>query len=432
MTLPLYTLEQYRKKVAPRTLADFATERQEVIRIIEEVRRRGDAALQDYTRRFDGVFLDRFKVSEAEYAAAEKAVAPELVEAIRGAQENIARFHRRQVERSWWESGPGWLAGQRLLPLRSVGAYVPGGTAAYPSSVLMTVVPARVAGVKEIYLCTPPDAEGKIHPLTLLAAKLAGVTAVFKVGGAQAVAALAYGTETIPAVQKIVGPGNIFVTLAKREVYGTVGIDLLAGPSEIVIVADEAAEPSYIAADLLSQAEHDPLAAPILVSCSRVLAEAVRREIEAQLARLPRREIAEKALRGQGAAILVPSLAEAWAVVNELAPEHLELHLTDPWSHLDQIENAGAIFIGPLTPEPVGDYWAGSNHVLPTGRGACYASPLGVPDFLKRSHVVYYSAAALRYAAPHVEALARAEGLEAHARAIAIRRMDIFDPQRQD
>ncbi|HOL17417.1 MAG TPA: histidinol dehydrogenase, partial [Bacillota bacterium] len=284
----------------------------------------------------------------------------------------------------------------------------------------------------EIYLCTPPDAQGKIHPLTLLAAKLAGATAVFKAGGAQAVAALAYGTETIPAVQKIVGPGNIYVTLAKREVYGTVGIDLLAGPSEIVVVADETAEPSFIAADLLSQAEHDPLAAPILVTCSRLLAEAVSREIEAQLARLPRREIAEKALRGQGAAILVPSLAEAWAIVNELAPEHLELHLADPWSHLDQIENAGAIFLGPHTPEPLGDYWAGSNHVLPTGRGACYASPLGVPDFLKRSHVVYYSASALRHAAPHVEALARAEGLEAHARAVAARRRDQFDPQRQD
>ena len=275
---------------------------------------------------------------------------------------------------------------------------------------------------KARHLCTPPGRDGAVHPLTLLAARNAGAGAVFKVGGAQAVAALAYGTETIPPVQKIVGPGNLYVTLAKREVFGQVGIDLQAGPSEIVVVADGAAEPAYIAADLLSQAEHDILSRSLLVTPSRPLAERVVAELAEQLARLPRRETAERSLGERGAVILVDSLEEAWPVVNELAPEHLELHLADPWRCLDRIENAGAVFIGAHTPEPLGDYWAGPNHVLPTGGAARYASPLGVADFMKRTNLVYYTAAALDAAAPQVELLARAEGLEAHARAVAVRR----------
>lgn len=432
MPLPLCSYDQYKEKSVFRPLIDFAAEREEVCRIIEAVRRQGDAALAEYTQRFDGVVPGNLRVTEAEFAAAEQAVEPELAEALRGALENIERFHRRQLDNSWWDAGPGWVVGQRSLPLRSVGAYVPGGTAAYPSSVLMTVVPAWVAGVKEIYLCTPPGPQGEIHPLTLVAARAAGAAAVFKIGGAQAIAALAYGTETIPAVQKIVGPGNLYVTLAKREVFGTVGIDILAGPSEIVVVADGEADAACIAADLLSQAEHDPLSRPILVTPSAALVKSVNQELIKQLSDLPRRQTAETALRRQGAAILLSSLDEAWPVVNELAPEHLELHLTDPWPYLSEIENAGAIFLGPHTPEALGDYWAGSNHVLPTGGSARYASPLGVPDFMKRTHILYYTAEALQKAAPQVEALARAEGLEAHARAIAIRRKRNNGSQRND
>jgi len=425
MLLPVYdSLFSYLEKRSPFNLDDYAAERETVREIIDAVRRCGDAAVKEYTARYDGAVLDDLRVSEAEFKAAEKAVEPSLLETLRQAKENIEKFHRRQLRSSWGESAPGILAGQRLRPLRSAGAYVPGGTAAYPSSVLMTVLPARVAGVKEIYLCSPPGADGKLHPLTLLAAREAGATAVFKAGGAQAVAALAWGTESIPAVSKIVGPGNIYVTLAKRELYGRVGIDLLAGPSEIAVVADAQANAAFIAADLLSQAEHDILARPLLITTSKELLRRVEEELERQLQELPRREIAARSLKEQGAALLAGSLAEAWQAVNELAPEHLELHIADPWAHLDAIENAGAVFIGPWTPEAAGDYWAGSNHVLPTGGTARYASPLGVADFMKSTHFVYYSAAALAGAAAHIERLARAEGLEGHARAVAIRRHD--------
>lgn len=425
MLLPLYdSLASYLETRRCFTLDDYAAERETVREIIAAVRQRGDAAVKEYTALYDGAALNDLRVSEAELKTAEKAVEPSLLEALREAKENIENFHRRQLRSSWWESGPGCLVGQRIRPLCSAGAYVPGGTAAYPSSVLMTVLPARVAGVKEIYLCTPPGADGKVPPLTLLAAREAGATAVFKAGGAQAVAAMACGTETIPAVSKIVGPGNIYVTLAKRELYGCVGIDLLAGPSEIVVVADAQANPAYIAADLLSQAEHDILARPLLLTTSPELARQVERELQAQLRELPRREIAGRSLKEQGAALLVATLAEAWQAVNELAPEHLELQVADPWSHLEAIENAGAVFIGPGTPEAAGDYWAGSNHVLPTGGTARYASPLGVADFMKSTHFVYYSVAALAEAAPQIERLARAEGLEGHARAVAMRRRD--------
>ncbi len=425
MLLPLYdSLAAYREKVRSFNLDDYTAERESVRRIIAAVRQRGDEAVKEYTLRYDGAAISDLRAGEAEFERAEKAVDPSVLDALRAAKKNIEAFHRRQLQSSWWESGPGRLTGQRIRPLRSVGAYVPGGTAAYPSSVLMTVLPAQVAGVEEIYICTPPGAGGEVPPLTLLAAREAGAAAVFKAGGAQAVAALACGTETIPAVSKIVGPGNIYVTLAKRELYGRVGIDLLAGPSEIVVVADAQANALYIAADLISQAEHDILARPVLITTSAELARQVRRELEAQLRELPRRDIAGRSLKEQGAALIVGTLEEAWQAVNDLAPEHLELQIDHPWSHLDAIENAGAVFIGPCTPEALGDYWAGSNHVLPTGGTARYASPLGVGDFVKSTHYIYYSAAALAGAAPQIERLARAEGLEGHARAAVLRRDD--------
>ncbi|HHW73977.1 MAG TPA: histidinol dehydrogenase [Firmicutes bacterium] len=423
MPLPFFnSLDSFLKEREPFCLDDYGAERESVRKILDAVRRGGDGALKELTARFEGAVLKELRVSEAEMESAAGAVEPSLAAALREAKENIERFHRRQLPSSWWESGPGRLVGERVRPLERVGAYIPGGTAAYPSSVLMTALPAQVAGVKEIYLCTPPAKDGTVPPLTLLAAREAGATAVFKIGGAQAIAALAYGTATVPAVDKIVGPGNIYVTLAKRELYGRVGIDLLAGPSEIVVVADGGADPAFVAADLLSQAEHDTLARPILITTCADLARQVRRELREQLETLPRKEIAERSLKEQGAAVLVGDLGEAWRAVNELAPEHLELQVADPWDHLDAIENAGAIFIGPHAPEPLGDYWAGSNHVLPTGGTARYASSLGVEDFVKRSHLIYYSAAALAGAAPQIDQLARAEGLGAHARAVTIRR----------
>ncbi len=425
MLLPLYdSPDSYLKEGKSFNLDDYAAERERVCQIIAAVRRRGDCAVKEYTALYDGVDISDLRVSEAEFERAGKAVEPSILEALREAKKNIEAFHRRQLQSSWWESGPGCITGQRIRPLRSVGAYVPGGTAAYPSSVLMTVLPAQVAGVKEIYLCTPPGSQGVVHPLTLLAAREAGAAAVFKAGGAQAIAALACGTETVPAVSKIVGPGNIYVTLAKRELYGCVGIDLLAGPSEIVVVADGGANAVYVAADLISQAEHDILARPVLITTSEELIRQVRRELQEQLRELPRREIARRSLEEQGAVLLVDTLEAAWQAVNALAPEHLELQIDHPWSHLDAIENAGAVFIGPCSPEALGDYWAGSNHVLPTGGTARYASPLGVGDFMKSTHFVYYSAAALAGAAPQIERLARAEGLEGHARAVALRRHD--------
>lgn len=424
MPLSICSFEQYQKDHPAVSLDAYSTERSEVLEIIENVRQNGDAALFDYTEKFDQTRLKQLRVSEEELFQAAESVDPFLLEAVREAMNNIERFHRHQLENNWWENGPGWLAGQRTTALQRAGAYIPGGTAAYPSSVLMTVIPARVAGVSEIYLCTPPDSSGAVNSLTLAAAREAGATAVYKVGGAQAVAAMAYGTESIPAVQKIVGPGNIYVTLAKREVYGQVGIDMLAGPSEIVIVAEEVAKPAYIAADLLSQAEHDPLSRSILITPSELLARSVIENLEEQLETLPRKEVAIQSLKKQGAVILIPDLDHAWPVVNQLSPEHLELHLDDAWRYLDYIKSAGAIFIGQYTPESVGDYWAGSNHVLPTGAAARYASPLGVNDFLKRSHVISYSASALQQSAGQIAALARAEGLEAHARAVLLRRQE--------
>jgi histidinol dehydrogenase len=358
MPLSIYSYEQYRQANAVNTPVFPAEKRSQVLEIIDTVRRKGDSALFDYTKQFDGAVLDELKISAAELKAACLEVDSGLLAVIRQAAANIEKFHRRQLREEWWEEESGLLVGQRYLPLQSVGAYVPGGTAAYPSSVLMTVIPARVAGVKEIIVCTPPDKNGRVNPLTLAAASEVGATAVYRVGGAQAIAAMAYGTETIPQVQKIVGPGNIYVTLAKKELYGQVGIDMLAGPSEIVIVADHQAKPSFIAADLLSQAEHDPFSKPILITISEELANLVLNEIEEQLLTLPRREIADASLTNQGAIILVAALEDVWPVVNDLAPEHLELQIKEAWRYLDQVTSAGAVFVGPYTPEPLGDYWA--------------------------------------------------------------------------
>lgn len=422
MAIPLYTPRQFRENRPVVSPVDYPEEKKQVEAIVEAVRRGKDAALKEYTKKFDGAVLEQVEVPAADMEASYQSVTPEIIAILKEAAANIESFHLNQVEQSWWDCAPGRITGQLVRPIRSAGAYIPGGTAAYPLSVLMTVIPARVAGVKKIYICTPPDTRGSVNPLTLAAAREAGASAVFRVGGAQAVAALAYGTETVPAVEKIVGPGNIYVTLAKKAVFGQVGIDMLAGPSEIAVVADERANPAYIAADLLSQAEHDPSSRAFLITPSEDLALRVNRHLEEQLSTLPRRAIASESLGKRGAAIIVTGLEEAWSLVNDLAPEHLELHLEQAWQYLDRVSSAGAVFLGPFSPEPLGDYWAGSNHVLPTGGAARFASPLGVGDFLKKTHVISYTAEALAEAAPKIAALAREEGLEAHARSVLVRR----------
>lgn len=424
MPLKIYTFEQYRKNHQVFALSDYREEREQVCRIIEDVRLHGDSAIRRYTGEYDQVELADLKVSEAEIGDAVRSIDPQLMTAIRLAKENIERFHRHQLLNSWWDSGRGWFSGQRRLPLESVGIYIPGGTAAYPTTVMMTAVPANLAGVQNIYICTPPNKNGQIDSLTLAVVSEVGASAVFKIGGAQAVAALAYGTETVPAVQKIVGPGNIYVTLAKKEVFGRVGIDMLAGPSEIVVVALEDARPDWIAADLLAQAEHDPLSSSVLITTSEKTAQLVVEHLRKQLESLPRHEIARQSLNDRGAVILIDRLEEAWPIINELAPEHLELQFEEAWKYLDNITSAGAIFIGPYTPVSLGDYWAGLNHVLPTGTAARYASALSVNDFTKSAQVLHYSRNALQEASPNIAALARAEDLEAHARTVTLRRDD--------
>lgn len=394
--------------------------------ILERVRAEGDAAVLYYTESFDKVKLEPagLRVKEQEIAAAYDRVEPRFIEALRRAAANIRSFHEKQKRHSWVDVQPdGTTIGQLIRPLRRVGLYVPGGKAAYPSSVLMNAIPAQVAGVPEIVMVTPASTGGKegIDPYILVAAAEAGIREMYRVGGAQAVAALAYGTESIPPVDKIVGPGNIYVALAKRYVYGVVDIDSIAGPSEILVLADDSADPAYIAADLLSQAEHDEMASAILVTASRPLAESVLAEVESQLATLPRKEIAEKSIRERGAILLAESETEAVATSNRLAPEHLELLVREPFDWLGRIENAGAIFLGPYSTEPVGDYFAGPNHILPTNGTARFSSPLSVDDFLKKSSVIRYSKEALLRDGEDIKTLARHEGLEAHARAVEVR-----------
>ncbi|MGN7764297.1 histidinol dehydrogenase [Paenibacillus sp. 22594] len=394
--------------------------------IVADIKKEGDAALLRYTERFDGAALTaaQLRVTAEELQAAYGRVEESFVTAIRAAAANIRAFHARQKRNSWMDLQPdGTILGQIIRPLKRVGVYVPGGKAAYPSSVLMNVIPAQIAGVPEIVMVTPPSTGGTegIDPYILVAAAEAGVNEIYRVGGAQAIAALAFGTESIVPVDKICGPGNIYVALAKREVYGAVDIDSIAGPSEIVVLADDTAQAAYVAADLLSQAEHDEMASAILVTPSQRLAEAVAAEVERQLQELPREAIARASVDNYGAIIVVESLAEGISVVNRLAPEHLEIVTEDPMGLLGSIENAGAIFLGPYSSEPVGDYFAGPNHIIPTNGTARFSSPVDVDDFIKKSSLIYYSKEALLKDGATIIELARREGLEGHARAIEVR-----------
>jgi histidinol dehydrogenase len=391
-----------------------------VRKIIGDVRKSGDAALISYTEKFDGVKLapKKIRVSEKEIEKAFEDVPEEDIDALRLAARRIADFHERQKTQSWFvQEVSGAMLGQRVLPLECVGIYVPGGKASYPSSVLMNAVPAKVAGVPKVVMCVPAPG-GKLNPGVLVAADLAGVDEIYKVGGAQAVAAMAYGTKTIPRVDKIVGPGNIYVATAKRLVFGAVDIDMVAGPSEILVVADKTANPAFVAADMLSQAEHDEMASAVLVTDSPELADAVKLELDAQVKELPRRKVAEKSLADFGAIILVRDLLEAAEIANRIAPEHLELSVDRPMELLPRLKNAGAIFMGHYTPEAVGDYCAGPNHVLPTGGTARFFSPLSTDDFVKKSSVLMYTKEALEELAPAVLRIAKMEGLDAHARMV--------------
>ena len=390
--------------------------------IIADIRSQGDKALSEYTEKFDRVRLTSFAVTEAEVKAAYNQVDHSFISIVREAAANIRFFHEKQLRPSWMTTEEnGTILGQKITPLDSVGVYVPGGTAAYPSSVLMNVIPAKVAGVKRIVMVSPPDNQGNLPAAVLVAAKEAGVEEIYKVGGAQAIAALAYGTETIVAVDKITGPGNIFVALAKREVFGDVDIDMIAGPSEIAILADETARADEVAADLLSQAEHDPRACSVLVTPSSQLAEEVAQEVEKQLATLPRKEIAARSIADYGAIYVTENIEEAVETVNQLAPEHLEIITENAMELLGKIRHAGAIFIGRYSSEPVGDYFAGPNHVLPTNGTARFSSPLNVDDFQKKSSVIIYSEKALKDNGEKIAEFARMEGLEAHARAVEFR-----------
>ena len=389
-----------------------------VRKIVGDVRKNGDAAVIDYTKKFDGaeISAEKFQVTEEEFQDAEKIADEKIVDSLKRAAENIFSYHREQLPKSWITyRGENSILGQSIIPLESVGVYVPGGTAAYPSSVL-----TKVAGVEKIVMCVPAK-NGKINPYVLIAAKIAGADKIFKVGGAQAIAAMAFGTETIPRVNKITGPGNIFVTLAKKEVFGHCEIDMLAGPSEILIVADEKANPVLAAADMLSQAEHDPLACSIVITTSENLAEKISAEVEKQLAKLPRREIAELSIQNNGLIIVAENISEALDFANISAPEHMELLIENPFNYLPKIKNAGAVFLGEFSPEPLGDYFAGPNHVLPTGGTAKFYSVLNVETFLKRTSLISYSRKDLLSSAEDIVRLAKAEGLEAHAEAIKIR-----------
>ncbi|WP_333686091.1 histidinol dehydrogenase [Mitsuokella jalaludinii] len=395
-----------------------------VRQIVGDVRREGDAAVIRYTHLIDRVDYkpEDFLVTEAEYEAAEKAADPAVVESLRKAAENVRRYHQEQKPNSWMTyREKGSILGQSIIPLDRVGIYVPGGTAAYPSSVIMDAVPASVAGVGEIIMMVPPK-NGKINPYVLIAARAAGVKKIYKIGGAQAIAAMAFGTETIPRVDKITGPGNIFVTLAKKEVYGHVDIDMLAGPSEILIVADKTADPVYTAADMLSQAEHDPLASSIVITDDEELAGKVAKEAEKQLAALPRREIAQASIDRNGLIVVAEDMMQAMRFANVSAPEHMELLTAQPFQLLPYVRHAGAVFLGAYSPEPLGDYFAGPNHVLPTGGTARYYSVLNVETFMKRTSIISYTQPALSDVSEDIIRLAETEGLQAHANAIRIRR----------
>ncbi|MDK2919663.1 MAG: histidinol dehydrogenase [Candidatus Petromonas sp.] len=401
---------------------NFADIDKTVMEIIEGVKRDGDEALYRYTEKFDGVKLTGLKVTGDEIDEALEIVGSEFLDILREARDNIASYHEKQLQNSWMTNEKnGIILGQLINPLSRVGIYVPGGKAAYPSTVLMNSIPAKVAGVKSIAMVTPPGKEGKVNPYILAAAKVAGVDEIYKIGGAQSVAALAYGTRIIKPVEKIVGPGNIYVARAKRAVFGLVDIDMIAGPSEICIIADENKNPKYIAADLLSQAEHDEMASSILVTTSRTLGEKVIEEVKVQTERLERKEIIEKALSSYGYIFIVEDIEKAIEISNEIAPEHLEIMVDNPFELLPMIKNAGAIFLGEYTPEPVGDYFAGPNHTLPTSGTAKFSSPLGTYDFIKKSSLLYYKRQSLEKIKDKVITFTEAEGLTAHGNSIKVR-----------
>lgn len=403
-------------------LSDTRAVEEAVAAILADVRTRGDAAVLEYTARFDGAQLSALAVTEAEIEEAYASCEPFFLESLERAAENIRTFHSRQVHNNFVITGAdGTVLGQRVLPIERVGLYVPGGTASYPSSVLMNAIPAKIAGVSRIVLVTPPGRDGKINPAVLAAARIAGVTDIYKMGGAQAVAALAYGTQSVPKVDKIVGPGNIYVSVAKRMVYGMVDIDMIAGPSEILVLADATANPAYVAADLLSQAEHDRLASAVLVCDSMELAKRVQAEVERQLTLLPREEIARASIEANGKIIVAADLAEGIDIANEIAPEHLEICVDEPFRYLDSIKNAGSVFLGKHAPEALGDYLAGPNHTLPTLGTARFSSPLSVDEFVKRSSFLYYTKDALANVRDNIVEIAQHEKLDAHAKSVSIR-----------
>lgn len=390
--------------------------------IIENVKQNGDKALFEYAEKFDKAKLSSLEVTEEEIEEAFNKVEPKFIEIIKTAAQNIRNFHEKQVRNSFIiNEQEGIVTGQKVTPIEKVGLYVPGGTAAYPSTVLMDSIPAKIAGCSEICIATPPSADGKVNPVILAAAKIAGVDRIFKMGGAQAIAALAYGTQTVPKVDKIVGPGNAFVAEAKRQVFGRVSIDMIAGPSEILVIADGKSNPKFVAADLLSQAEHDKMASAVLVTDSMELAVKVQAEIENQLKVLPREEIARTSIDNNGKIIVADNIADVIDVSNEIAPEHLELCVDNPFDYLDKIKNAGSIFMGRYCPEALGDYYAGANHTLPTSGTARFSSPLSVDDFVKKSQYTYYTKDALKKVAEDVAFFAEKEGLTAHARSATIR-----------
>jgi histidinol dehydrogenase len=390
--------------------------------IIADVRARGDDALRDYALKFDGAVIDGLQVTQAELDEAFAATDPYFLETLRMAAANIEAFHKQQVHKNFvMNETDGVILGQKYTPIERAGVYVPGGTAALASTVLMDIIPAKVAGVRDIVMCTPTGKDGKVHPAILAAASIAGVTKIFKTGGAQAIAALAYGTQSVPAVDKIVGPGNVYVATAKRKVFGKVGIDMIAGPSEILVLADGSCNPAWVAADLLSQAEHDKLASPVLVTDSADLAKAVQAELEVQIPQLPRAVIARASVDDNGKIIVCDDLNKAIEACNIIAPEHLEVCLDDPFAVLNRIKNAGSIFLGKNVPEAMGDYFAGPNHTLPTSGTARFSSPLSVDDFVKKSSFIYYTPDALNKVQARVADFAEREGLHAHARSVTIR-----------
>lgn len=415
--------DNFLKGLVSRGELDSTTQLTSVKSIISDVKSKKDEALFKYTEMFDKATIDKdtIKVSNEEIENAIQSLDPKILDIMEQAAQNIKDFHKLQVESEKVLKSSNGIVSLRYIPVDRAGVYVPGGRAAYPSSVLMNVIPAKVAGVKDIIMCTPPDENGVVYNMTLAAASIAGVDKIFKVGGAQAIAAMAYGTESVPKVSKIVGPGNIYVALAKKEVFGQVGIDMVAGPSEVLVIADDTAKANYLAADLLSQAEHDPMAASILLISNEEIANSVANEIESQLEKLPIEKVARQSIEDMGAIIIVDDIKEAIDIANNIAPEHLEICTKEPYDVLQYISNAGAVFMGEYSPEPLGDYFAGSNHVLPTSGNAKFSSPLGAYDFMKKQSVIDYSHSGLKNVSQKVVDFALGEGLYAHARAVSIR-----------